>query len=237
MLLFSVVIPQVQDIFYARDRVSVEQATLQQLNNKLQFLSNFDIENFTQQNDRLNTILPSTKPFLPLLHSLKQLALDQGVIFSGLDWSVGLVASESAEAETTTVKAPTTTKAAAASTKDEQVSKMQLELKVLGSTERLNAYFDAMTKMAPAVEIDSVDLAPKFQIQPGMYEGSLKLSAYFAPLASLRGSVTGDQPLPKLTQEQTDYIQSLVEYKIYTEDIQSGAGATPSAQRANPFAL
>lgn len=240
MLTFSVIIPQFQEISYVRDRLDTEQRTLTQLNNKLQFLTSFDQEGFQEQNGRLNIILPSTKPFLPLLHSLKQLAADQGVIFSGLEWSVGLVASDSAEP--VAEQAPGATARQRAGTQvagaEEGLSKMDLELKVLGTTDRLNSYFDVITKMAPVVEIETVSLSPKFQVQEGIYEAAIKLSAFYAPLLSLRGAVVGDRPLPRLTTEETEYVNTLAEYRVYLE---SASLATPSAApatpRQNPFSF
>ena len=144
MLTFSVLIPQFQAISSIRSQLNAEQQTLNQLNNKLQFLSTFNLNTFKQQNTNLNMILPSTKPFLQLLYSLKQLASDQGVVFSGLDWSVGLVASESASPASSTVaqtSAKTSaTKATSPPGATEALLKMPLQLKVLGTTENLNTY-------------------------------------------------------------------------------------------------
>ncbi len=234
MLTFSVLIPQFQQISYTRLRLNTEQQTFNQVNNKLKFLSSFDVNSFQQQEMNLNLILPSTKPFLQLLHSLKQLAVEQDVLFSGLDWNVGLVASESAVP--VPLSAPQTSAKAGTVGATEALLKMPLQLKVLGTTEKLNTYFNELTKMAPVVEIDTVDLAPRFQIKEGLYEASLKLSAYYAPLFSLRGAVTGDKPLPQLTKDENEYIGKLSNYRIYVENA-TGGGATPSAQRANPFSL
>ena len=234
MLTFSVLIPQFQEISYVRSRLNTEQQTLNQLNNKLKFLSSFDLDTFRQQDVNLNTILPSTKPFLQLLHSLKQLAFEQDVVFSGLDWNVGLVASESAVPEPS-IPAQASAKAGSAGA-TEVLLKMPLQLKVLGTTEHLNTYFNEMTKMAPVVEIDAVDLAPRFQIKEGLYEASLKLTAYYAPLLSLRGAISGDKLLPQLSKDENEYIGKLNTYRIYVEN-SVGVAATPSAQRANPFSL
>lgn len=234
MLLFSVVIPQFQDIQYLYSRLETERLTASQLKNKLQFLEAFDINGFQAQNDRLDVMLPSTKPFLPLLFSLKELAKQQDVVFSGLDWSIGLVASDSA-APTAPPTAGLTTKGAAPVV-NESLQKMNLVLKVLGTTEKLNGYFDTMTRITPVVEIDDVTLAPKFQIQPGIYEATLKLTAFYAPLTSLRTAVTGDKPLPKLTEAEQGYVKRLSEYITFTEEIDTRPVATPSA-RANPFAF
>lgn len=229
ILLFSVIVPQFQEIQYIQGRYSTEQKTLEQLRNKLQFLDAFDLEGFRQQNDRINTILPSSKPFLPLLHALKSLANEQGVIFSGLEWSIGLVASESAQPQPDQPTATTR----GGTQQEESLSKMELEMKILGTTDRLNLYFEAMTRMAPVIETDTVSLSPKFQIQEGVYEASLKLTAFYAPLISLRGVVTGDKPLPKLSNDENAYIQSLQGYRVYVEDL-SSVEATASG-RTNPF--
>ena len=231
ILLFSVIIPQSQEIQYIQGRYSTEQKTLEQLRNKLQFLDAFDLEGFQQQNDRINTILPSSKPFLPLLHALKSLANEQGVIFSGLEWSIGLVASESAQPQSDQQVAS----ARGGAQPEESLSKMELEMKILGTTDRLNSYFEAMTRMAPVIETDTVSLSPKFQIQEGVYEASLKLTAFYAPLISLRGVVTGDKPLPKLSNDENAYTQTLQNYRVYVED-QSSIEATSSG-RVNPFAF
>ncbi len=234
MLLFSVVIPQFQDIQYLQTRLEAEQVTAAQLKNKLQFLDAFDLNGFKGQNDRLNVMLPSTKPFLPLLFSLKELAKQEDVVFSGLDWSIGLVASDSA-AQTAAPTSGLATKGPAPAS-NESLQKMSLVLKVLGSTDKLNGYFDAMTRITPVVEIDDVTLAPKFQIQAGIYEATLKLTAFYAPLTSLRTTVVGDKPLPKLTTDESGYVSKLNEYITFTEQINEGPLETPTA-RANPFAF
>lgn len=237
MLTFSVLIPQFQQISYTRSRLNTEQQTFNQVNNKLKFLSSFDVTTFQQQDTNLNLILPSTKPFLQLLHSLKQLAVEQGVVFSGLDWNVGLVASESAVSVPASAPQTSANSAKAGTVgATESLLKMPLQLKVLGTTEHLNTYFNELTKMAPVVEIDTVDLAPRFQIQEGLYEASLKLSAYYAPLFSLRGAVTGDKQLPQLTKDENEYIKKLSNYRIYVEN-SAGVEETPSTQRQNPFSL
>ena len=235
MLLFSVVIPQFQDMQYLQTRLESERLTAAQLKNKLQFLESFDVNGFKSQNDRLNIMLPSTKPFLPLLFSLKELAKQQDVVFTGLDWSIGLVASDSAE-KTTTAPSGLVTKGKTAVASDEVLAKMNLELKVLGSTEKLNGYFDAMTRITPVVEIDDVRLAPKFQIQQGMYEATLKLTAFYAPLTLLRTAVVGDKPLPKLTEAENEYVGKLNEYTTFTEQ-QDASPLTAPPARANPFAF
>jgi len=233
MLLFSVVIPQIQDIQYLQSRLETERSTADQLKNKLQFLEAFDLNGFKAQNERVNVMLPATKPFLPLLYSLKELAKQEDVIFSGLDWSIGLVASDSAAQSQGTETSKSTKTTAAQVASGDSLQKMNLVLKVLGTTEKLNGYFDAMTRITPVVEIDDVALAPKFQIQQGIYEATLKLTSFFAPLTTLRTAVTGDKPLPKLTQEEQAYIQKLNEYTTFVE-AQNVSIATPSA-RQNPF--
>lgn len=234
MLLFSVVIPQFQDMQYLQTRLEADRVTAAQVKNKLQFLEAFDVNGFKNQNDRLNVMLPSTKPFLPLLFSLKELARQQEVVFSGLDWSIGLVASDSAD-KVALPQSGLVTKGVVAPV-NEGLQKMNLELKVLGPTEKLNGYFDAMTRITPVVEIDDVTLAPKFQIQQGMYEATLKLTAFYAPLATLRTTVVGDNPLPKLTDAENGYVGKLNEYVTFTEQQDTSPLVTPSG-RANPFAF
>lgn len=235
MLTFSVLVPQLQEITYVRERHDTETKALAQLRNKVQFLASFDVDAFKKQNERMNTVLPSSKPFLPLLFSLKQLAQEKDVIFSGLEWSIGLVASDSAEPKADAQVAPKGKQAQEAGN-TESLAKMSLELKVLGTTEKLNGYFDAMTRITPVVEIDDVALAPKFQIQVGLYEASLKLSSFYAPLTSLRSVVLGDRPLPQLSEKEKGYVQRLTEYTVYMEDTADVQDATSSG-RENIFAF
>jgi Tfp pilus assembly protein PilO len=231
LLTFTIVIPQFQQIIADRQQLESEQSTFKQTQSKLQFLEGFNNEQFTAQSTQVDRILPSAKPFFQLLTALRELANQQGVVFSGLDWNIGLVASDSAQPAQP--EKQTTKKTAQPAQSTDELERMGLELTILGSSPQITSYLDAMSRITPVVEIDDVTLSPRFQIQDGFYEAKLKITSFYAPLAALRSARLNDRLLPKFSTAEQEYLGTLGEYVVFENEI--GQNTATSSARNNIF--
>ncbi|HZZ98840.1 MAG TPA: hypothetical protein VFG51_02810 [Candidatus Saccharimonadia bacterium] len=207
ILAFVVVVPRVQSILTLRDDITSQQHTLDTLQNKERFLESFKNAEFDALNEKLQRILPSTKPFLQTLASLEQLSLQENVIFAGLDVNPGEIASSSA----------------VVSPKDahSDLQKMELKMKIDGTSAQINSFINKVTTIAPALDVKAFSST----VQPGLdaaalgantsYEADVDLTALYAPILVSKDSGAG---LPPLTKAENDYATStLSTYVLFPE--------------------
>lgn len=207
ILAIVVVVPRVQSILTLRDDISSQQRTLDTLQNKERFLESFKNAEFDALNEKLQRILPSTKPFLQTLASLEQLSLQENVIFAGLDVNPGEIASSSA----------------VVSPKDahSDLQKMELKMKIDGTSAQINSFINKVTTIAPALDVKAFSSS----VQPGSdattlgsntsYEADVDLTALYAPILVSKDSGAG---LLTLTKAENDYASSkLSSYVLFPE--------------------
>ena len=242
-----VLLPQGQFVLDIQNTIASENKKLEDQQAKLQFLEGFELGAFRTQNTKVTSVLPSVKPFLSLLHALRSLATEQNIVISGLDWNVGLVSTESAEelAQTGGVAAPQTSTAArkrieaqkrvVASGND--LEQLPFEVTVLGQSTDINRFLVEMNRLAPIAEVTGIQLRPQPKLGESLYEATLDVISYYAPLASLANAKTDTlRSIPRLTPEERAYVDVLLEYRDFSESATFSAELILSG-KLDPFAV
>ena len=211
-----VLFPQVDFLFSIQDTIASQENKLEDLQNKVQFLESFDILQFRDQNAKANNVLPSVKPFLQLLHSLGSLAEEQEVVISGLDWRVGLVSSESGDpVEQTQTTTPTARTPASSS---DRLEELTFTVNLLGTAQNINSFLIEINRIAPIVDVTGISLSPRPQLSADLYEASLDVVSYYAPLTSiLQARVTTLRSITRLTPEERAFSEDLDAYRDFAE--------------------
>lgn len=233
VLIALLVIPQVRAALDTKNQLDSKKETLSKLENKMQFLQNFKQDEFVKLSVSVARVLPSSKPFLPLLFSLEQLSQNQQVVFTGLTISPGDIGTDSAKLTTTG-----------------GLQQIPFDIQILGTSTNINGFLDKLNSVAPALDVQTFSLTPKKSggktatapSAPGtpegqtedLYEAKIKVMVLYAPT----GKVTVDttQPLPKLSADEEDYLQT--GFRAYTLFTPAATAPAPgSTGKDDPFAL
>jgi len=148
VIFFSAIFPRVQGIQTKRQTVQKEQKKLESNQQKLQILENVESIDVYAQKDRINALLPSEKPLLPLLRRLETLSGESNVIVTEFGLSPGQISSGSAQAKQ--------------SSKNENVVKntqsVETKLTVLGKIGDINAFLRALNTVSPITSVSALSL-------------------------------------------------------------------------------
>lgn len=224
VLSLSVVLPRIQNILEIRDKNDGLQKNLAALQDKITFLESFKSAEFSSQNEKMQRILPTTKPFLQMLSTLEQLSVQESVLFAGLDINPGVIASESA---------------APSDKGSDTIAHLDLQLKILGSAANINSFMDKLNTVTPAVDIQSYSTSTQKQgvgalvAADQIYEADIKLRLLYAPIAAAK---TG-QPLPTLSAEETEYAKTKLSNYVIFDGQNTVVPSLDQLGKDDPFAL
>lgn len=205
LLIVFYLLPQISSTLEASQSLETSRQQLRTLQDKLDFIQTFQGDTFRSQENRVNTILPSYKPLLPLLNSLGQLSASQNVALTGIELNPGSISTASAESQQAAQRAAG------------GLAMLPVKLNVRGGIDNVNAFLNSLNTVTPVLELSDISLNPVSGgvevLTPSAYEGGIGLVSYYAPIASVKTSVS--QKLPTLSNADLDLIQELEQYTIY----------------------
>ncbi len=218
VLTLAVLLPRAWGLPGEYQSWQTEKKTMQQLQGKL-----IALDNTLQLADQASleitdTILPSKKPLLELLTSLRRVEAMAEVKVTNLTLSPGLLASSSSQLADETRK------------RRDQVGYdvLDLELSVAGSFDKVQQFMVLLEKITPFTTISSFALSENTKLEDssaGNVSSSITTGTYFVnrPISSL------DTTLPNMSQTERQVLEQLQTFHKSTLTDQTevqGGGAT-----------
>ncbi|HAU98936.1 MAG: hypothetical protein UX04_C0003G0032 [Microgenomates group bacterium GW2011_GWF2_45_18] len=238
LLVWKVMLPRFELFRSYQSELKKQQSDLSTLQSRIAFLDQFNTEEYQQLRAQIHSLLPSSKPFLISMYSLQKLADQTGVRFVGISVSPGLVSTD--EASLNTQK------------RREEVSKLALEITLMGTAEQVQTYIGEMQKIAPVFDLEKIELGSgkssktsigktiegvnteKESSESGkVFLSKLTVSAFYMDTIP---ELTGDT-LPILRAELNDFAKTLRSVKeiVNMNEILQALEASQSAGKENPF--
>ncbi|NCN06789.1 MAG: hypothetical protein GW946_03025 [Candidatus Pacebacteria bacterium] len=203
LVVFLFGVPQLQQAFETRAKLQKESARLDKLKQKLSELDSVSYEPAFGQVEFISETLPSKKPLLELLTSLYAVTQKSGVIVDDFSVRPGLVATTAAELSKVTKN------------KNAGYDTIDLTLTITGSFDQIQDFILLTETVTPFTTISSFSLNATFgestsQKERNVFTADLATSTFFftQPI-----SVSLEQPLPKLAEQDYIVLSELSEYE------------------------
>lgn len=210
LLVVLYLVPQITKTVEAYQTLDKSRQELQRLQDKLSFIQTFQGNAFRAQERQIASILPSTKPLLPLLNTLGQLSQSQQVTLTNIELSPGSLSTATAEFSRSTG----------------ELQKLPVQISVSGDISRINAFLNALNTATPILEMSDISLSPvgnsvQVSTSSAQYNGNIGLVAYYAPI-TVKTVVT--QKLPTLSLSDETFIKDLQQFVIYPSTLMPTIG-------------
>lgn len=212
LLVWQFLIPQIQLSLTAYTSMDSARKNLISLQDKLTFIQSFQSDAFATQRERVDSILPSYKPFLPLMNTLQQLSVEQNVALTGIELNPGNIATDAATVIAT-------------ARAENGLATLPVKLTVFGDLGNVNAYLDSLNRAIPILEISEISLNPRSNktaessenVEVGTaYEGQISVISYYAPITAQ--SVLA-QKLPVLSNVELTFLKTLDQFMVLNLDM------------------
>lgn len=199
-------VPQIGKTVEAYRTLDASKRELATLQEKINFIKTFQGDAYKKQEALVESVLPSTKPLLPLLNSLGQLSLSQQVSLVGIELSPGSISTDAAQVVRS----------------GKELEKLPVKLAVRGDIVHMNSFLDALNTTTPILEMSDISLNPtgssnNASASGGLYDGEIGLISYYAPLTV---KVITDQDLPTLSASDQSFIKELEQFIVYKSTLQ-----------------
>lgn len=149
ILLFTLLIPQVTQIFDTTSKLSAETPKTDNLKKKLASLENISSVAEYAQVDVVEGALPSKKPLLELLMSLSTVAQLTGIEITEFELSPGLVATDSAELQ----------KNITSTAKNKNFDSLQVKLQITGTFKQIQEFLIQVERAAPFTTVAEMQIS------------------------------------------------------------------------------
>ena len=188
VLLFGVIIPQLQNWFSIRQEVVATQQRIAVLQNNINFMNNLDRNALNAQLQTASSALPPQKDFGSMLDSLSSAAVSSGVSLNDFSFQVGDVASSSGLFSDTRYK---------------NFASIKISLVAQGPIGNVKRFIANLESSVPLSEVVTID---------GTGEtASLTIQFYQKPFPNLVPN--DDTPLTPLTAEKVLLLQKITAWK------------------------
>lgn len=236
IVFFSLIFPRIQSIQENRKELEQKQKQLTQSSEKLKLLLNVNQTTLFQEKERIDALLPSYKPLLPLIARMEQLSAENHVIVTSFQVSPGdlSLATDSAAAR----------KKSTASKKqvNSNVSSLPLSLLLYGTINDLYNFLDGIDTLVPLADITGITLSSSnnianFQEQTGIettdpiYEAELNFEAYFYARST---PLSSQQNLPN-SQLRPDLLLKLQSFQLPVATATDSAAVITGGGKINLF--
>lgn len=189
VLIFQVIVPQLQSWFSIRDEVMATTDRINTINQNINFMNNVDKSKLNNDLKVATNALPSEKDLGAILQALSEASVKSGVSFDDFTFQVGNIGSGSATIdEKPSVK---------------ELSAIKLTVIVSGSVESVQQFLKAINEKLPLSEIVSVDGDPQAT--------SITLQFYQKQFPSL--TIRDDRPLTGLSDKDVALLQKLSKWQ------------------------
>lgn len=217
--------PQVSAALEINSQLQDQNRTVAALEAKAQQLETVTNPELLENIEIVNALLPSKKPLLELLNSLNVVAGQTGVTYTGLELSPGSIASDSASlGDTGASRRPSV-----ATGNSSDADTLEVKLRVQGTLEQLNQFFNLIERTSPISTITALSLTPQGraaifsdddgEVLPNSYEAEVTINtAYFTRAVA----AAVDAALPTLTADQQQFLDEIAQFTVETLPEQQG---------------
>lgn len=165
------------------------------LERKRQLLQSLDKEEVSRRVKDLEKVFPSEKPALNLIASLSRLALDNNVVFSGIELKPGRIDRPEQEKR----------RLDKGSISSGKLHSFLISFNIEGGYDNIISFVNGLEKTAPLMRIDDVALASGGTI------ALLKVKVYYQSLPETLGPI--DQEVPLLSQKEKVVLEEIADYQ------------------------
>jgi Tfp pilus assembly protein PilO len=194
---------QITGVFETRKKMEVTQKKIDQLDGKASELQALKQTPEYAQAQKMNDVLPSHKPLLELLNNLNSVANQTNVSITEFKINPGEIISEGeAEQKLSVKKSPTKT----------DYDQLNLELSILGQLDNVKQFMTLIERVSPITTITSLTIdrkATNIGNNQQLTRADLSLSTYYYTKSV---SSTLSSALPKITQEERDIFQAILDF-------------------------
>jgi len=232
---FLVVLPRTRDVFSKREELNSLEAQYQELNGKINLLSNWDWQEVEGKAKLTQLAFPARKDIYLVLFAIQDPCRRNGFVVNKMSFDLG-------EIETATGSAATSPKADSSS----GLESINIELEVFGYQDRLGLLLTGLDESLPLMSIEDFSFFSSVE-KSNLVTAKMKLKMFFSPTTVALKKA--EQISPKdleFTQEEIKTISQIENYynktgdfyqklEIY-EEIGTIKEATLPAGERNPFA-
>ncbi|PWU22894.1 hypothetical protein C5B42_04900 [Candidatus Cerribacteria bacterium 'Amazon FNV 2010 28 9'] len=218
-------IPQIGLVAQHRSDVAAQQKKFDDTKAAVSFLQGLNADTLHTQATTVQSVLPQTKPVIPLLSSMEQLAAQAGISLNSLTLNPGKVSTGSADPSS-----------AQKSTID-GVYSLPMRLEVQGQFLPMHTFFKSLDQLVPLINIKTIEFTALNQAssvnQNSQYKAIVDLESLYVLPSSPSHTPTVQVPtLTPLNQLSLNLIASLS--AMVANQPQPIIGASSSAGLARP---
>lgn len=171
---------------------------------KSQLLQSLDEPEISKKVEKLEEIFPSDKPVLSLFASLNQLALEENVVFGGIELTPGKL--EKIQPSSVQNEADGATPATAVeSVESSDLQEVEISFNIEGQLEDITDFIRQLEKNSPLTQIESVSLSLDGLI------AFLKVKVFYQGFPESLGSV--EKPVPVLTEKEKEILAMITDFR------------------------
>lgn len=156
-LIFFAARPQLQLIFDLKDDLNRSRQDFKDLTRKMTELKQIEISQDFKNKEKVDEILPSSKPLLTLLFNLNQAAQKNKIQVDNLEISPGLIPNKAEEEESSVEKAK-----AKDSPSSTDYSQLELALSISGNEQAIDDFLETIEQIAPFSTITELEINNSF---------------------------------------------------------------------------
>jgi hypothetical protein len=208
LLLFKVIIPQVEQWFSIRNEVETLRRRVEVIKGNIAFMNNLDKGKLSSDLDIAMSALPATKDFGGILNAISASSLKAGVSLEDYSFQVGQVSSGSA----------TPTRGVAAN----GLSPVRLTVRVSGTIDSIRNFLQEIEQKLPIAQVISMEADTK--------SSTIDIQFYQKPFPQI--GFKDSEPLTTLPETNRLLLQRLAEWKnasVGIDDVLNQPVATSEA--------
>lgn len=213
ILLFGIIIPQIEKYFSIRKEVIAMREKVSLINQNISFMNTLDKTRLAKQLETVSLALPVEKNFSGILNAISESSVRAGVTLSDFNFSIGEISSKSATnvSNMTSGTLPNSSsssnlpQAAAAASPNSVLDTTTVDFTVIvsGSIDRVNLFIKEISEKLPISEISSIDNKDN--------STTLSLKFHYKPYPDIK--YTEDVLIKPLTQDKVLLIDRLSSWR------------------------
>jgi len=203
ILIFQLIIPQLESWFSIRDEVIATSARISTINQNINFMNNVDKSRLNNELQVSTNALPTEKDLGAILGALSDSALLAGVSFDDFSFQLGTIASGSGQNDDKP------------SVKD--LSTIKLTVVISGSVDGIGKFLKQINEKLPLSEIVSVDGDPEAT--------SVTLQFYQKQFPNIK--FQDDRPLTSLSDADVALLQKLSKWQTSSLKAPAASSSVP----------
>ena len=222
LLVFLVIVPEINKTVAKREQMRQLQSQLTTLKRKRQLLESINSDNTVSLLTDATIALPDEKDAASVLYALENMSVSTGFGVKSIDLSPGVISSASS-----TLKVPKTEDAA----KKSAAPGIGVSVSTGGTGDQFAKFLKTVLGSRRIFDIDAVSLSYNIDA-PDFLISDFLLTTYYLPPITKIGDV--DSTLPVITEKEKDLLGSLAQMQDVSSTPLNAGGATPSASLGKP---